>query len=383
MKFLHMSDLHLGKKLHECSLYEDQKYILEQILALVEQEKPQGVLIAGDVYDKPLPPADAVQLFDKFLTSLAQLQVPAFIISGNHDSAERLAFGNQLMEGSGIHFASAYNGQAQRLTLTDQYGPVNIYLLPFVKPLLVRRYVEDEEVAAALSTYHEAVSYALDQLAVNPEERNILVAHQFVTGAEKCDSEDISVGGLDNIAAEAFAAFDYVALGHIHSPQHIKDHPELRYSGTPLKYSFSEANQQKSVTVVECGAKGDLTIRTLDLHPLHEVRRLKGSYAELTLRDNYKDTNLQDYLQITLTDEEDIPQAMAKLQTIYPNLLQLDYDNTRTRTNKTVVLTREMEEKTPLQLFAEFYSQQNNQELSQEQDDIVAALIAKLKGEAE
>ncbi len=382
MKFLHIADLHLGKKLHECSLYEDQKYILEQILDIVRQEQPQGVLIAGDVYDKSLPPADAVQLFDKFLTSMAELQVPAFIISGNHDSAERLSFGNKLMDGSGIHFASAYTGVTQKQVLEDAYGPVNIYLLPFVKPVVVRRYAE-EAVVEELTSYHEAVVHALSRLQINLAERNILVAHQFVTGAAKCDSEDISVGGVDNIGAEAFADFDYVALGHIHSPQHIKGHPELRYSGTPLKYSFSEAGQQKSVTIVECGPKGELNISTRDLHPLHDVRKLRGSYRELTLRDNYMGTNLQDYLQITLTDEEPIPQAMARLQTIYPNLLKLEYDNTRTRTDKALVLTEELKEKTPLQLFGEFYQQQNNQELSQEQTDIVAALIAKLKGEAE
>lgn len=379
MKLFHLSDLHLGIKLNEFSLYDDQKYILDKILELTEAERPDAVLIAGDVYDKSVPPAEAVRLFDSFLTRLAALGVPAFVISGNHDSAERLAFGARLMDASGVHIASAYDGSTQCYTLHDEYGPVHIYLLPFIKPLNVKRCVSEEE-AEQIASYHDAVALAVGRMEADPDARNVLVAHQFVTGAQKCDSEDVSVGGLDNVGAEAFDGFCYVALGHIHSPQNLAD-GRVRYCGTPLKYSFSECSQTKSVTVAEIDGEGAVRLRLLELQPMRDLRKVRGTYDEVTLRENYINTNLQDFIHVTLLDEQDVPNALAKLRVIYPNLLQLEYDNLRTRGSHTAALAREIEKKSELELFGEFYRQQNNQPMSEEQRRHMRRLIGRLKGE--
>ena len=312
MKLIHLSDLHLGKRVNEFSMLEDQRYILSEILHLVDQEQPDGVLIAGDVYDKSVPSGEAVTLLDDFLVALSRRNLQVFLISGNHDSPERLAFGGRLMAGSGIHVAPVYQGRVDPIPLEDQYGPVNIYLLPFLKPTQVRRWFPDREIA----TYTDALAAAVEAMGVDTTGRNVLVAHQFVTGATRCDSEDISVGGTDNVDASVFAPFDYVALGHIHGPQRV-GRDTVRYCGTPLKYSFSEARQQKSLTLVELGDKGDISIRTLPLTPLHDLVELRGSYEELTLRSFYEHTSYrQDYVHITLTDEEDIPDAVGNWRVI-------------------------------------------------------------------
>lgn len=386
MKLLHLSDLHLGKKLNEFSLYEDQKYILQSIVQLIGAEQPDCVLLAGDIYDKPVPPAEAVVLFDEFLNQLAALKVPVCIISGNHDSAERLAFGAQLMSSSGIHFAGSYNGQAQQLVLEDEFGRVNIFLLPFLKPAVVKHWAP-EEAAAEISSYHDAVKYAVSQLPLVQSERNVLVAHQFVTGAVTAGSEAVNVGGLDNIGAEVFADFDYVALGHIHNPQNVGGNERIRYCGTPLKYSFSEWQQQKSVTMIELAEKGNVKLTLLPLTPLRELRYLKDSFENLMARPTYAmfpiDENgcLQDFYYLTLTNENDVPNAMQRLQSVYKNLLQLDYDNKRTQANAELELTENPVEKTPLELIDDFYRLQNNQELSEEQKQYLTALLSELGGD--
>lgn len=386
MKLLHLSDLHLGKKLNEFSLYEDQKYILQSIVQLIGVKQPDCVLLAGDIYDKPVPPAEAVVLFDEFLNQLAALKVPVCIISGNHDSAERLSFGAQLMSSSGIHFAGSYNGQAQQLVLEDEFGKVNIFLLPFLKPAIVKHWAP-EEAAAEITGYHDAVKYAVSQLPLVQSERNVLVAHQFVTGAVTAGSEAVNVGGLDNIGAEVFADFDYVALGHIHNPQNVGGNERIRYCGTPLKYSFSEWQQQKSVTMIELAEKGNVKLTLLPLTPLRELRYLKDSFENLMARPTYAmfpiDENgcLQDFYYLTLTDENDVPNAMQRLQSVYKNLLQLDYDNKRTQTNAELELTENPVEKTPLELIDDFYRLQNNQELSEEQKQYLTALLSELGGD--
>lgn len=386
MKFMHLSDLHLGKRLNEISIYDDQKYILQQLVELAKQQQPDSVLIAGDVYDKSVPSAEAVILFDNFLNQLAALQLPVYIISGNHDSAERLAFGAQLMTKSGVHMASAYDGTVQKFILQDAYGPVNIFLLPFLKPALVKHYL-DEKTAASINSYHDALVAAVSVLSIDKTQRNVLVAHQFVTGAVSAGSEAVNVGGLDNIGADVFADFDYVALGHIHKPQNVGGDERIRYCGTPLKYSFSEWQQQKSVTFVELGPKGELKLEYVPLHPLHELRYLKGSYSDIMLQKNYqeypmdKDGCLHDFYYITLTDEEDVPNALQNLRSVYKNLLQLDYDNLRTRTDKVLELEEQAEEKTPLELIDSFFTQQNNQQMSEQQRAFVVQLLEKLGGE--
>lgn len=373
MKFFHLSDLHLGKRVNAFSMLEDQNYILQQILSLADTEHPDAVVIAGDVYDKSVPSGEAVQLFDWFLCQLAQRMLPTFIISGNHDSPERLSFGGRLMESSGIYLSPIYNGTVAPIALSDSYGPINFYLLPFVKPAHVRRFFPDAEI----ETYTDALACAVNAMEINPSERNVLVTHQFVTGASRSDSEELSVGGSDNVDASVFDSFDYVALGHIHGPQNISAE-RIRYCGTPLKYSFSEASHHKSVTVVELGAKGELAVHTLPLTPLHDLRELRGTYNELTYKPNWVNTNTQDYLHITLTDEEDVPDAMAKLRIVYPNLMKLDYDNLRTRTQLQLEAIGDIEKIHPMELFEQFYAQQNNQPLSAQQAQLVQSLIGEI-----
>ena len=310
MKFIHISDLHIGKKLNEFSLAEDQRHILGEILKITESEKPDCVFIAGDIYDKSVPSGDAVEIFDTFLYKLALLNTNIFIISGNHDSPERLSFGARLMQNSRVFIAPVYDGKVYKHTLKDDFGPVNIYLLPFVSPRQVRRFFDEEIVS-----YNDAVKTAISKIPKNEAERNIILTHQFVTGALQSDSEDISVGGTDNIDVSLFDKFDYVALGHIHRPQSIK-RDTVRYCGTPLKYSFSEVSQQKSVTLGEIREKGNITLSYIPLTPLHDMREIRGTYEEVTDKRNYGDLPTDDYIHITLTDEFDVPDALFKLRTI-------------------------------------------------------------------
>lgn len=373
MKLIHLSDLHLGKRVNEYSMLEDQKYILLRILEIIDDEKPNAVVIAGDVYDKSLPPAEAVALFDNFLVQLTRRDLQVFVISGNHDSAERIAFGSRLMAKSGVHMSPVYDGTVAPITLTDENGPVDFFLLPFLKPANVRRFFEDEDIAS----YTDALAAVIGHMEVDAGRRNVLVTHQFVTGSTRCESEEISVGGTDNVDASVFAPFDYVALGHIHSPQNCGSEA-IRYCGTPLKYSFSEAKDQKSVTIVTMQEKGSLQVTTRALIPMRDLVELRGSYEELTLRSFYENTTWQeDYTHITLTDEEDIPDAIGKLRVIYHNLMKLDYDNARTRSNAQIGSAEGTESKSPLQLFEEFFALQNNQPMSDEQREFMEALIEK------
>ena len=373
MKFLHLSDLHIGKRVNEFSMLEDQEYILTKIINVIDDEKPDAVVIAGDVYDKSVPSAEAVQLFDDFLCRLAKRKLQVFVISGNHDSAERMAFGGRLMDISGVHMSPVYSGKVEAISLDDEFGKVNFFMLPFVKPANVRRFFED----AQIESYTDAVRVAVEKMNVNADERNVIVTHQFVTGAEKCESEEISVGGSDNVDASVFDCFDYVALGHIHGPQNIGSE-RVRYCGTPLKYSFSEAKHKKSVTVVEMGEKGSLEIRTVALEPKRDMREIKGTYAEITLKENYINTNTDDYMHITLTDEEDIPDAIGKLRVIYPNLMKLDYDNKRTRSSAKLDIIENIEQRSPLDLFAEFYEKQNNQPMTDGQSEFMKSIIESI-----
>lgn len=373
MKLIHLSDLHIGKRVNEYSMLEDQAYILLKIRNIIEEEKPDAVLIAGDVYDKAVPSAEAVQLFDDFLCALAGKGQQVFVISGNHDSPERLAFGGRLMSGSGIHMSPVYAGDVEPLVFSDEYGEVRIYMLPFIKPAHVRRYFPDEQI----ESYTDAVRVAVDAMQVDTAVRNVIVTHQFVTGAERSESEELSVGGSDNVDATVFDAFDYVALGHIHGPQSV-GRETVRYCGTPLKYSFSEVHHKKSVTVVELAKKGNVAVRTVALKPLRDMREIRGTYEELTSKSYYEGTETADYLHITLTDEEDIVGAVEKLSVIYPNLMKLDYDNRRTRQNQSVGEAKQVEEKTPLELFAELYLKQNNQPMSEEQTAFMKDLMERV-----
>ena len=370
MKLIHLSDLHLGKRLKEYSLLEDQAYILKEILKVIDTEEPDGVIIAGDIYDKSVPSTEAVELLDEFPVQLSRRDLQVFLISGNHDSPERLAFASRLIASAGIHMSPVYHGVIEPIVLTDAYGPLNVYLLPFVKPAHVRRFFPDTKI----ESYQDALCAAIEALPVDWSGRNVLVTHQFVTGAVRSDSEEISVGGTDNIDAAVFERFDYVALGHIHGPQNIRSE-RIRYCGTPLKYSFSEAEHVKSVTVTEIREKGSLSVRTVPLHPVRDLREIEGTYEELTYRPNYEGTNTEDYLHITLTDEEDIPDAIGKLRLIYPNLMSLDYNNSRTRSAGVLSDPAEADRKSPLVLFEEFYKEQNGRSMSDEQKDFAREIM--------
>ena len=375
MRLAHISDLHLGKRVNEFSMLEDQRYIVKQIESILEEETADAVLIAGDVYDKPVPPGEAVRLFDGFLTALADRGIHVFVISGNHDSPERIAFGSRLMEKSRVYMAPVYDGHVNPIELRDAYGSVYVYMLPFIKPAVVKKCWPEEKI----ETYEDAVGCAVAHMkeeAFVPEARNVLVAHQLVIGASRCDSEEVSVGGLDQVSAGLFRDFDYTALGHIHGPQNAGGE-RIRYCGSPLKYSFSEAGHVKSVTIVDLEEKGNVRVRTRPLIPLHDMREIRGSYEEVVSRDFYRGTAVDDYLHITLTDEEDILDAMGKLRAIYPNIMRLDYDNRRTREGGQLP-EKVQRAKSPLELLEELYALQNNQPMSGEQRELSARLIEEL-----
>ena len=379
MRFIHISDLHLGKRVNEFSMLEDQSFILTRIINIIDEKKADAVIIAGDVYDKAIPSAEAVELFDDFLVRLAKRGLKVFVISGNHDSAERIAFGGRIMDKSGIYMSPVYSGKVEPVVLSDEYGEINIYMLPFVKPANVRRYHPESEI----TSYTDAVKAAVDAMSIDRAERNILVTHQFVTGAVRTESEEVSVGGSDNVDACVFADFDYVALGHIHRSQKCMSE-YIRYSGTPLKYSFSEAKDQKTVTLLDIGKKGELSLDFAPLSPLRDMAELKGTYDELTLKSFWENTSYtQDYIHITLTDEEDVPDALSKLRVIYKNIMKLDYDNKRTRTANEINGADSIAEKTPFEHFSTFYELQNGQAMSEEQQAFVKGIIEQLwEGEA-
>lgn len=381
MRLIHLSDLHIGKRVNEFSMLEDQEYILKEILGIIDDEQPDGVIIAGDVYDKSVPSEEAVKLLDSFLTSLAKRKLQVYIISGNHDSAAKLAFASSLIDLSGIHISPVYDsaqiammgdGLVRPYKLEDGKGQMaNIYMLPFVKPAMVRAVFPDE--ADYIKDYTDACRVAVEHMDVDEKVTNILVAHQFVTGAVRSESEE-NVGGLDNVDVSVFDSFDYVALGHIHGPQKV-GRETVRYCGTPLKYSLSEANHTKSVTVVDIPENKKIEIRTVPLVPMHELREVKGTFDELMDRRNYEGTAVDDYLYVVLTDEDDVPDALGKLRTVYPNVMKLGYDNTRTRVTQTIDDGAVLEGKKPIDLFGELYEKQNNQEMSDEQRSFVQDII--------
>ena len=375
MKLIHLSDLHLGKRVNDFPMLEDQAYILDRILEIIDAEQPEAVLIAGDVYDKTIPSSEAVALLDDFLVKLADRSLAVLLISGNHDSPERLAFANRLMEGRGVYIAPVYHGEVTPVTLEDVHGLVDFWLLPFLKPVHLRRFFPEEGV----ESYTDAMACAIRHMPLDPTRRNVLVTHQFVTGAERCESEEVSVGGADNVDASVFAPFDYVALGHLHGPQSIGEE-RVRYCGTPLKYSFSEVRHQKSVTVIELEEKGTLNLRAVPLTPKRDMVELRGGFAQISSPAFYGQVDRDAYVRVILTDENDIYGAMGQLRSIYPNLMRLDYDNPRTRSG-----TAELEEadvkRNPLELFEEFYQQQNHQPMLEEQRGYLAELLEALQEE--
>ncbi len=374
MKIIHLSDFHLGKRVNEFSMLEDQEYILTKIINIIDEQKPQAVIIAGDVYDKSVPSAEAVELFDDFLVRLSKRGLKVFVISGNHDSAERIAFGGRLMDKSGIYMSPIFDGEVEPISLEDAFGEINFYMLPFVKPSNVRKFYPDD----LIETYTDAIRVVVDHMNIDTSKRNVLITHQFVTGALRTESEDISIGGVDHVDVSVFESFDYVALGHIHRAQKCGSE-FIRYSGTPLKYSFSEANDRKTVTILDIKAKDDMELSFCPLVPKRDLVEIKGSYNDLTLKSFYDGTSYaEDYLHITLTDEEDIPDVMTKLRVIYKNIMKLDYDNLRTRSSVEISGASDVKRKTPLEHFSEFYEMQNGQGMNDEQISFVTNLIEEI-----
>ena len=376
LKFIHLSDLHIGKRVNEYSMLEDQEYILGKIINIIDGERPDGVFIAGDVYDKSIPSAEAVQLFDDFLTRLAKRNTAVFIISGNHDSPERVSFGGRLMNKSGIYISPVYDGKIEPVVMEDEYGKVNIYMLPYIKPAHVRTVFGDD---GTVITYTDALRRAIDELNVNTGERNIMITHQFVTGAARTESEEKSVGGIDNVDVSVFDCFDYTALGHLHRPQSCGSE-KVRYCGTPLKYSLSEVNDEKSVTVVELTDK--LNITTIPLKPKKDMREIRGMFNVIMSHDFYDGTTYQeDYVYVKLTDEDEIPNAMGQLRTVYKHIMEIKYDNERMRSDTEIDAAQIIEKKQPAEYFAEFYEGINGKPMSDIQRKFVDDLIERVKEE--
>ncbi|MBO4556485.1 MAG: exonuclease SbcCD subunit D [Elusimicrobiales bacterium] len=376
MRIMHLSDLHIGKKIHGFSMLADQKYILDRICEIARNQKPQAVIIAGDIYDQSVPSAEAVSMFDIFLAEMSKIADHIFIISGNHDSAERIAFGHKIMSKSGVHLSPVFDGNVRPMELEDEYGKICFYMLPFIMLHEARQIFaqaakennpENPELPE-IKSYNDIAITAVSRMEVNRECRNVLITHQFVTGAKECESEDIiSVGGADNVNADVFEPFDYVALGHLHGPQHI-ERDSIRYCGTPLKYSFSEKDHKKTLTMLEIGRKNageyaEIKINEIPLVPLHDMREIKGKYDELMLRENYINTNKEDYLHIILTDENDVPDGMARLRSVYPNAMLLDYDNQRTKNIPGLQQLAASRSKSGLQLLEELYKMINGSEM--------------------
>ena len=374
MKFMHISDLHLGKRVNEFSMLEDQKDILRKILKIADEEKPQALLIAGDVYDKSIPTVEAIQLFDDFLCELSKRKVQTFIICGNHGSAERMAFGGRLMKESGVYVAPVYAGKTQAVVLEDEWGAINIYLLPFVKPANVKRFFEDEQI----ENYTDAIRVAVEQMKLNTDERNVLVTHQFVTGAKRSESEDISVGGTDNVDASVFDEFDYVALGHIHGPQKI-GRETVRYCGTPLKYSFSEIHKDKQATILTISKNKQISLSHHLLKPLRDMREIECSLESL-LKRKCEIGNEEDYMHVILTDEEQILDAIGKVRTVYPNVMQISFKNRRHMMQYETIQMKENQiaDQNPMELFEQFYKMQNHIDLDEKRAQMAISIFEEV-----
>lgn len=379
MKLLHLGDLHIGKSVNDYSMIDDQIYILNQILTIIDEQKVDAVFIAGDVYDKTVPSEEAVRVLNDFLCQLADRQIKTFIVSGNHDSDERLNFGSALFESNGIYISSKYEGRLYKQTVEDENGQVNIYLLPFVKASQVKHFFPEAEI----DSYDKAVHVILESAKIDKRERNILVAHQFVIGK----SEEPRLGGSENaavqnvgtvekISSDCFNMFDYVALGHIHSPQSI-GRDSVRYSGSPLKYSLSEINNEKSVPIVTIGRKGSLDVELIKLKPLRDMRHLKGRMEQLLDKRNINATD--DYIYLTLTDETPISDAMAIIRQYYPNTMKLDYENSHTREMEAIDFSKVTCEKSFPELISDFYHMMFGCDINEEEMKIMLE-VAKEAG---
>lgn len=373
MKLAHISDLHLGKTLYNYSLIEDQEYILEQIVGILVEKKVEVLMIAGDVFDKNVAPEAGLKVFRKFLNRLVESKIKVLIISGNHDSAERLTFGGEFMTEKGIFFSKVYDGKIEPVSFEDEYGPVNFYLLPFIKPQIVNHYIEGNEI----DTYEEAVQFAVKNMNINTSERNVILAHQNILSAKRCESEENIIGGLDAVSDAVFKDFDYTALGHIHSQQKIGKN-NVFFCGTPLKYSVSEFDQEKKMPIISLAEKGKLDIEMIPLIPKRDLRKITGTLDEILTSAKNDPNNHEDFIDITLTNEDEVMDAMASLRTVYPNVLKLSYDNKASRAAENVEKFSGVNEKKPLEIFEAFYQSRRGTEMNDEQKNYIQALIEKI-----
>lgn len=373
MKFFHLADLHIGKSVHDMPMLKEQRHVLLQVLSLADEREVDAVILAGDLYDRAVPSAEAVELFDDFLTGLAERNLPVLAIAGNHDSPERIAFGGRIFRDKKIYLEGTYQGKIPRVELWDDLGRVNVWLMPFLRPASVRPYAPEKEIR----TYEEAVRTVLSREEIDPSERNVLVAHQLVIGSgepERSDSESISVGGQESIPYTVFDRFDYVALGHLHGPQ-AAGREAVRYGGSPLKYSFSEVRQNKGLTVVELREKGKLHLTHLPLTPLHEMREIRGPIDALTSPEVVDGAPAEDYIRAVLTDDEELVDAVGRMRSVYPNLLRLDFENRRTKGGGILKQPSAESRKPPEELFAEFYEWQQNLPLDGEKRELIRRLL--------
>ena len=376
MKLFHLSDLHLGKRVYAFSMLQDQRYVLEQVCALAEKHQLDGILLSGDLYDKPIPPVEAVQLLDEFLTKMQQMGIAVYAISGNHDSAGRVDFGSRILQQQNLHICGAFDGKLYHVSKEDAFGEIHFYLLPFLKPATVSAFREGGESL----TYAEAVKWALETMDIDTTKRNVLLAHLFVTWkgtAEESDSETKTLGGVDEMDASLFFDFDYVALGHLHSPQRI-GRDTIRYGGSPLKYSFSELRQKKGVTLVEIQEKGNITTEFLPLEPLHPLREIKGTLADL-LEAAEEAGGSEDYVRAILTDEGAVYDPVGRLRVYYPNLMTLEMAQ-RGERQEDFSLQLDQEQLSGPALFAGFFEKQNDREMSEAQKALVEKIWQDLGG---
>lgn len=382
MKFLHTGDWHLGKRLYEVSLIEEQKDVLKQIAMLAKKEQVDAVVIAGDIYDRPIPPAEAVELLDGFLTGMVQAEIPVILISGNHDSPERVAFGEQILGRQGVHIAGPYEGHLKIVTLQDAYGPVEFVCMPFVKPAVLGCGSNADAVQKMLeppSDSGQSRELPPEQDTGETASRRVLVTHYFVTGEggavpELSESEtDVNVGGLDSVSAALFRGFSYVALGHIHKPQRLGE--GIFYAGSPLKYSFSEARTTKTVQLVTLDATGHSQVQQIPLAPLRDVRCIKGRLEELIQnveqRMQEAGCNREDYLQVTLTDLEELMDPISTLRSVYPNVLQILMEKNLVTREDGYISELPTARKSTEQLFGEFYQLLREEELDEKRREVV------------
>ena len=375
MKFLHTSDLHLGIKLMDVDLLEDQKFILEQILQIAKERKVDALLVSGDVYDVSVPRIEAVALLNDFITKASQSALKVFIISGNHDQAERLSFANELLKNSGVYISERYKKNCAPVVLDDEYGKINVYLLPFIKPINIRTEFQLQENIS----YDQAVKIAIDNFNVDKEERNIILSHQFIAGGQTCDSECFQVGNIDNASADNYSVFDYAALGHLHTPQVLGEKSNVRYSGSPLKLSFSEARKDKLCYLIDLKQKGSVEISEVPLKPLRDLAALKGSYKDFADNKEWKEEYGDSYLSVQLSDQKEIPYAKERLRAIYKNILELSYEKNSKRVSELNSSIDKIKKLSDMDLIQMFFKEQMQKELSVAQKAIVSKTLEDLE----